>query len=51
MALQEALNSLRLVQESIENKMPEDFYSIDTSSSEMTCCKSHLFKRTIAFFS
>ncbi len=29
MALQEALNSLRLVQESIENKMPEDFYSID----------------------
>lgn len=28
-ALQEALRSLKLVQQSIENDMPEDFYSID----------------------
>ncbi|NBH13069.1 tRNA uridine-5-carboxymethylaminomethyl(34) synthesis GTPase MnmE [Lachnospiraceae bacterium] len=29
LALQEALKSLRLVQDSIENQMPEDFYAID----------------------
>ena len=28
-ALQEALRSLKLVQQSIEDDMPEDFYSID----------------------
>ena len=28
-ALQSALQSLKLVEQSIENQMPEDFYSID----------------------
>ena len=28
-ALQDALNSLQLVEQSIEDGMPEDFYSID----------------------
>lgn len=32
-ALQEALNSLRLVMKSLEDNMPEDFYSIDLMSA------------------
>lgn len=32
-ALQSALNSLNMVQNSIENQMPEDFYSIDLMSA------------------
>lgn len=32
-ALQDALNSLKLVKRSIENGMPEDFYSIDLTSA------------------
>lgn len=32
-ALQDALNSLKLVERSIENGMPEDFYSIDLTSA------------------
>lgn len=32
-ALQSALNSIHLVKRSIENKMPEDFYSIDLMSA------------------
>ena len=32
-ALQDALHSLQLVERSIENGMPEDFYSIDLTSA------------------
>ena len=32
-ALQDALNSLQLVEQSIEDGMPEDFYSIDLTSA------------------
>ncbi len=32
-ALQSAMNSFKLVQQSIENEMPEDFYSIDLMSA------------------
>lgn len=32
-ALQDALNSLKLVERSIEDGMPEDFYSIDLTSA------------------
>ena len=45
-ALEETAKSLQMVKDSIENQMPEDFYSIDLMNA---CSKSVLFKITTDF--
>ena len=37
-ALEETVNSLKLVQKSIQNNMPEDFYSIDLMNAYSSVC-------------